>query len=354
MRSFRKTLSMAPTTNEKKMKMEEASSGNYVPDDIAFCILSKLPIKSIKRFSSVRKSWSLLLENPNFFKMFRDNLISKSHPFYDDACLILKQYLNSHGWNFYFLSGDKFENQVKLNLPPPFNNPHIGHIHILGSAVNGTLCIYDNKRNAILWNPSIDEVKVIPSSLAELPPKVMRDITLIRFGYDHVRNDYKVIRQVGIITFNNHPWDIVKHEPFLEIYSLKCDSWMKILSDTPTGFQNGNSVVYLNGVCHWSEKTDDCVNLVSYDLDNEVFFITPLPLEDVLDGSVVNLQVLNGSLAAILNHKKTTSFQISILGELGVKESWLKLFNVGPLPSIQLPIGVWKKGNIFLRKTAMN
>lgn len=142
----------------------------------------------------------------------------------------------------------------------------------------------------------------------------------------------------------------MKHESFLEIYSLKCDSWRKILSDKPTGFQNANSVVYLNGVCHWSEKTDDYVNLVSYDLDNEVFFITPLPLEGVLDGSVVNLQVLNGSLAAIFNHKKTMSFHISILGELGVKESWLKLFNVGPLPSIQLPIGAWKKGNIFLRK----
>lgn len=225
--------------------------------------------------------------------MFRENLISKSHPFYDDACLILKQYLNFHGWNFYFLSGDKFENQVKLNLPPPFNNPHIGHAHILGSAVNGTLCIYDNKRNAILWNPSIDEVKVIPSSFAKLPPKVMRDIIL-----------------------------------FL-------DSAMSMLG------------IYLNEVCHWSEKTDDYVNLVSYDLENEVF----LPLEGVLDGSVVNLQVLNGYLAMILNHKKTMSFDILILGELGVKESWLKLFNVGPMPSIQLPNGAWKKGNIFFRKT---
>jgi hypothetical protein len=38
------------------------------------------------------------------------------------------------------------------------------------------------------------------------------------------------------------------------------------------------------------------------------------------------------------------------LGELGVKESWIKLFIIGPLPCVEMPIGVGKKGELFFRK----
>jgi len=38
------------------------------------------------------------------------------------------------------------------------------------------------------------------------------------------------------------------------------------------------------------------------------------------------------------------------LGEFGVKESWTKLFIVGPLPCLMNPIGAGKNGNILFRK----
>jgi hypothetical protein len=41
---------------------------------------------------------------------------------------------------------------------------------------------------------------------------------------------------------------------------------------------------------------------------------------------------------------------ISILGEVGVKESWTKLFIVGLLSCVEHPIGVRKKGDTFFRK----
>jgi len=44
---------------------------------------------------------------------------------------------------------------------------------------------------------------------------------------------------------------------------------------------------------------------------------------------------------------ETTNFHISILGEYGIKESWTKLFVVGPLSCIECPIGVGTKGEIF-------
>jgi hypothetical protein len=63
--------------------------------------------------------------------------------------------------------------------------------------------------------------------------------------------------------------------------------------------------------------------------------------------------MLNGSIASISWYLHTSTFHISVLGELGVKESWTKLFVVGPLPYIAYPIGDGKNGHIFFRKKKM-
>lgn len=49
-------------------------------------------------------------------------------------------------------------------------------------------------------------------------------------------------------------------------------------------------------------------------------------------------------------YDETTTFNIRILGELGLKESWAKIFTVQLLPCIGRPIGAGKKGDIFFRK----
>jgi molecular chaperone HtpG len=45
---------------EKSMGATNAKVSNHIPEDLAFSILSKLPLKSLKRFGCVRKSWTLL------------------------------------------------------------------------------------------------------------------------------------------------------------------------------------------------------------------------------------------------------------------------------------------------------
>jgi hypothetical protein len=67
------------------------------------------------------------------------------------------------------------------------------------------------------------------------------------------------------------------------------------------------------------------------------------------DGFDVQLTVLNGSIALISNQKETASYQISTLGEFGVEESWIRLFDV-ELLSCEWPIGARTKGKIFFRK----
>ncbi|MCI13289.1 F-box protein [Trifolium medium] len=164
---------MAPTF-EKKV------SSSYIPDDIVSSILSKLSVKSLNRFSCACKSWSLLFQNPNFFKMFRKNIVSKSHDD-DDTCLLFNWL--SGPVKLSFLSGDKFEKEVKLDPPTPFHIQKYQHrfspISILGSSVNGTLCIHDSgdHTRVVLWNPATDKVNVIPPSLLEFPTYVTSDFS---------------------------------------------------------------------------------------------------------------------------------------------------------------------------------
>ncbi|AES76821.1 hypothetical protein MTR_6g087660 [Medicago truncatula] len=72
--------------------INEKVSTTYISDEISFYILSKLPLKSFKRFECVCKSWSLLSENQHFVKVFCNNLLSNSlrGSYYNGASLILK------------------------------------------------------------------------------------------------------------------------------------------------------------------------------------------------------------------------------------------------------------------------
>jgi outer membrane protein assembly factor BamB len=112
----------------------------------------------------------------------------------------------------------------------------------------------------------------------------------------------------------------------------------------------------MDGVSHWWDKNKTNTYLVSFDFCNESFTTTHIPsyIDDSFEVNrdfviLRDLVILNGSIAFILNYKKASTIHISILGELGVKESWTKLFVVGPSPSLNYPIVAAKKGKILLK-----
>jgi len=338
---------MALVPNRKKF----SCSSNYIHDDIAFGILSKLPIKSLKRFTCVRKSWSLLFQNPNFIQKFRNNLVTKSHSPYDDDDDDDMSFLFI--WTvppslYYSISGDKFENEVKLDLPSQFDG---AFNLVLGSSINGIFCLYDlvDHSKVALWNPSTGENKVIPPRVSECLPNFVVYFHLRAFGYDHVTNDYKVIQHVsfrpildGRIRREDLP---MTPDPFWEIYSLRTNSWRRPIVDMPVP-ESYITNVYFNGMCHWFGVSDrKTFYVVSFNLSNEVFFTTPV---DWHAGSCSSLMVLNGYIALITGCYGNTIFNISILGEIGVKESWTKLFEFGPMSCIERCFDVWMKGKIFL------
>jgi len=149
-------------------------------------------------------------------------------------------------------------------------------------------------------------------------------------------------------------------ESFWEIFSLRNNSWRKLDVVMPTSYGvTDKGKVYMNGVCHWwciiyhfDSKNE--LELVSFDLSNEVFFTIPVP-SNIVDSSDkecswTHFVVLKESIALITYHTQMTTFNISVLGELSVKESWTKLFIVGPLSCVARILLEWQRAKYFSKK----
>ncbi|XP_050891064.1 F-box only protein 8 [Lathyrus oleraceus] len=189
-------------------------SRKYIDDDVAFHVLSKLPVKSLKRFGCVRKSWSILFENSHFINMLRNHFISHSNS--DDHrtyLLIFKRDCADR----YHPELHLLDSRIKLTLPPPFQEDDF-YLNILGkTSVSGVFCIGtkdvrgdSNKVKYVLWNPAIEEFVVIPPSPDELVPKHPR-LGVFHgfhgFGYDQVRDDFKMIQYVTFDSSSCNDYD---------------------------------------------------------------------------------------------------------------------------------------------------
>ena len=338
---------------------------NNISEDIAFSILSKLPLKSLKRFGCVHESWALLFENLYFMSMYQNYFLSKNHSYYDGTSILLNWTNNAlpgeiYHSTLYLLSGERFESMDKLDLPPPFHEDDCFIDVLSKTSVNGTLCLAQDFLHVkcVFWNPTTYEFKVIPSSPFLSQSHYMTPLVIFHgFGYEHVRDDYMVIRYLIFYeTDTDEPRkeDYLYLDPMWEIYSLRSNSWRKLDIKMPSSC--ANEKLYTDGMCHWWSRSDDNNSrdeepprLVSFDLYNEVFLTTNLPSDILERYDMLYLTLLNGSIAFII-YDETTTFHIRILGELGVKESWAIIFILDPLPSIEHPIGAGKKGDIFFRK----
>jgi len=352
---------------EKSVAAKIKKVRNDIPDDLVFSILSKLSVKSLNRFGCVRKSWSSLFKNPYFTSMFRKNLLCQNHSYYKDTSLLQLETVaidSELKFVLYSLFGERCQNKTKLDWPNPFEEAD-PEFDVVGSgSINGILCLVSQSQpnnRVVLWNPTTDEFKVVPNSLRESVRYVDVEITKHGFGYVSNGDEYKVIRQLMYNPKSDIDNDIddlsiedVSYELFWEIYSLRSNSWRKLHSNVPYDYREDG--ICLDGMCHWLgedgydiDRVDE-VYLLSFDLSKEAFLITSIPSEcdsRIFQMAWKDLVVLNGFIALISHYKQNDTFHISVLSEIGVKESWTKLYIVCPLPCIERLIISGNKRYIF-------
>ncbi|KAI5392113.1 hypothetical protein KIW84_076777 [Lathyrus oleraceus] len=107
--------------------------------------------------------------------------------------------------------------------------------------------------------------------------------------------------------------------------------------------------MYFNGMCHWWGYEDYHKEevLVSFNFSDEVFITTHT--NPNYCGFVKHVMVLKDCISMI-EYNNFFNLYISVLGEIGVSESWTRLFRIGPLQDFIKPIGVGKNGDIFFNR----
>lgn len=138
------------------------------------------------------------------------------------------------------------------------------------------------------------------------------------------------------------------------IYNLSTDCWREVDDAGPYIAHFPYFETLFNGAFHWYAYNDfggdKCEIILSFNMSSEVFRVIPFP--DVcfyLDGNRKGLAVLNDSLALTLYVPSLVDayFDIWVMNEYGVKESWTKQFTIGPLSGIYSPISFWKSEELL-------
>ncbi|XVE83789.1 hypothetical protein DITRI_Ditri16bG0115100 [Diplodiscus trichospermus] len=332
--------------------MASAPITHQLPEDIVVDILARLPVKSLKRFRCVRKSWCSLIRSPQF--------ISAHYSFSKNRVYPLVKYGKhddqTEGKNVLSIISNQTLDIVG-NLDIPSFTDEERSIYIRGYC-NGIICIWYHHSDVLLWNIATKEFKTLPKCPFEFQPNFSNCVDVVCLGYDFKRDDYKVIR---IDTFWNDEFEYEdprsQRGKRIALYNLSTDSWRKLNANLSVvefpGFYFALSQFYSNGFFRCEASIENEIVLLSFDMSREVFLTTPLP--DGSKDSNFHFMEIKGSVGGICHDfcvRNRNSYDVWVLGEVGLKNSWMKLFTVDPtIFNVDItPLGVGSDGKVFFRE----
>ncbi|XP_057516265.1 F-box protein CPR1-like isoform X2 [Amaranthus tricolor] len=306
-----------------------------LPKEIITEILSRLPVKSLLRFTSVCKSWYFLIKNPNFAKLhLNQSLISQSN-----RHLILFHH------SLYFSQIDLDSNHLSfLKINHPLDHQKT---IVLGSC-NGVTCISNfSKSEFFLFNPLTKSHRKLPS----IPIQDPKDEVIFGFGYDSKNDDYKVLRMLE--GYNYKTDEIFYNEA--KVYSLNNHSWKTVDALPYYLFYKNFYGALVNENLHYSVLVEqildsEYMSIARFDLQTERFSLMSYPIDIYGDifksGLMLVLGQLDGCLCLMVNYQTidlggllplpTNEVQgpllkrvdLWVMKEYGKEDSWVRLFSI--------------------------
>ncbi|PON90680.1 F-box associated domain [Trema orientale] len=197
------------------------------------------------------------------------------------------------------------------------------------NSCNGLLCLSDPLSNepVAICNPITGEFVFLPK-----PRRCENDDTFIdcELGFSPKNNQYKVVRIFSRWRLSDPHFGLkLYHSTVAEVHTLGTNSWRRI-GNAPHSKYKLAFPTYRNGFLHWfcvSYKIPSCI--ISFDLDNEQF--QPVPPPCFLEGglmSYVSLGVLRGCLCVCAATSSFYPFDLWIMQEYGVGESWTNVVSI--------------------------
>ncbi|MED6185897.1 hypothetical protein PIB30_061566 [Stylosanthes scabra] len=206
---------------------------SLIPDDLLTKILLRLPVKSLRRFKCVSKSWLSLISEPNF---------AKTHYELGAACTHRVMVIAPEALDAFSIDSDASLHDdsaivsMKMNFLHRELEPCFDPVQIMGSC-RGFLLLKRKVpiENLCLWNPSSGVHKALPTFSSS---------DFYGFGYDPSTDDYLVVCDKQRLLTDNQ----------IGFFSLRDNSW-KIVS-TPFPYQKPPNLMpkagtLLNAPIHW-------------------------------------------------------------------------------------------------------
>lgn len=244
---------------------------DYLPSELLISIFTRLPVETVVQCSLVCKSWNSLITNPTFISehLKFNQTIAKDNP----NLLVRRVLYTDPKKEIYTLHCDNesFDEYSKLNL----SLKSVGSFFTIVGNCNGLLCLLDERnssapvKNIYLWNPMIRKSITLPKYKF-----FSSNVESTGFGFDHVTNDYKVIRIV-------HP-SFPNFSSRVELYSLSTGEWRNISHVTFPKYEvyGHSQQANLNGAIHWLAHgglNASVYLVILFDLHDEVFRVMKLP-----------------------------------------------------------------------------
>ncbi|BFG24832.1 hypothetical protein CerSpe_111060 [Prunus speciosa] len=329
--------------------------------DVFANILCRLPVKSLKRFQCVCKSWYELIKNPNFIiqhlhqysnnKNVSENCLLVTHT---TPCRCHPTHLEpaDHVNSLYAYN---IEEDVSLHLLDlPYRDEKL-YLDIFGPC-NGIYCLH-HLRSIMLVNVALREFQVLPELSIQPHPCSMKNVG---FGFDPKTNDYKVVL---IVSCGHKEAQTLCFPRQVLVYSSSCNSWRKADDTVPSSVDvsiiKSSINTYVKGNFHWlvayfvPGDVTAYYRVLCFSMFDEVLCEMSLPscLTVVQDEEIVyELASYNGSLSLIVYPWKQQEqwFDVWVKQDYDDDDSWTKLLSIGPVTGIFKPMGFWRDGQFLL------
>ncbi|KAK9285130.1 hypothetical protein L1049_024315 [Liquidambar formosana] len=328
---------------------------DFLPREIFFEILLRLPHKALLQCTTVCKSWNSMITSPNFITthLNRTTLSYITNNNTPADLLLLRQYFESGNKERYSLRRDNetLRRYARLEFPFESQNPFF---RIVGSC-NGLLCLSDDfgfyTYTIILYNPSIRKSVTLPGPRVTFKTHGPYKFAL-GFGFDAKHNDHKVVRIANIQGPVGLEYIV---PPIVQLYSVASGSWREIDSSAAPYeiIDRYWSQAFVNGAIHWLASDRQYDNLIlSFDMGTEVFGTMKLPpclvRSFVMDMSIKAF----GESLLVVEYDGALFFREScsiwVMKEYGVAESWSKRCTVSLRGGLGTAVALRKKGEILM------
>ncbi|XP_058181371.1 F-box protein CPR1-like [Rhododendron vialii] len=317
---------------------------------------------------TVCKTWFALIQNPHFVdlhyhhrnRITRNNdsilvvrSITTADPqqqrssIYDDNSEVVLSFYSSEAPTTTASSTNP------VRLPSDLFGPGLtlqGVVQVFGPC-NGIVCLTNNV-NIVLCNPATREFKAVPVPPFSYPRGLKSLTEGVGFGYDSQDDNYKIVRIIEL--FNDDEDVYVYDSQRVQVFDSSSDSWRHVDASVPLCVTHFPCFeMFFNGSFHFYGCPEDhdpvTESILAFDIHQEVFRQIPFPVVC----SNYSLSVLHDLLALIVYEPQQveTQYDIWVMPEYGVKESWTRMYMIGPLVGIHGPLTFWKDDELLMESS---